>query len=85
MDEKTRDVLYSMLGFVRLWQDDVRAGLLPTKESLAAAQKELIAAMEPEDVEAAEKPEPRDIDEFRAVWACTQAAEARAINRDMGR
>lgn len=44
MDTKTRDVLHSMLSYVRLWRDD-----------------------------------------YRAVWACTQAAQARGINREVRR
>lgn len=87
MDTKTRDLLYSILADVRRWRADVLAGLMPTKESLALAEMELVQAMEPEDVAAAEKPrwmapELSDRDDYRAVWAGQQAAEALAMRMD---
>ena len=83
MDDKTRDLLFSMLKYVHHWKCDVACGLKPTMESLSAAQLELVQAMEPSDVEAAEpnrwNPPLTDEEEYRAVWAGQQAAQARAM------
>lgn len=49
-DEKTGEVLMSMLGYVRLWAGDVCEGILPTKGSLATAHQELLEALaEPDE------------------------------------